>query len=161
MHMSSVGKLRLMNREKKMMRYYDDQGPGRGNCTMGIGHYVHRDPCAAAELARKVTEEDVANAFDIDVRAAESVVNRRVDVSLTQDQFDALVSYVFNRGPGGARKALTLISDGEFEKAATEISSHVTGSQLRKEKRVVKTLPGLISRRAEESAPFKSTAQAK
>lgn len=156
MHMSSVGKLRLMNREKKVMRYYDDQGPGRGNCTMGVGHYVHANPCTAEELARKVANEDVANAFDIDVRTAENVINRNVKVNLTQDQFDALVSYTFNRGPNGAQKVFTLINDGEFDQAAAEISSHVTGSQLRKNKRVVVTLAGLITRRVEESAPFRS-----
>ena len=154
MHMSSFAKLRLMNREKKMIRYYDDLGPGKGNCTTGIGHLIHKKPCTAEELAIKVAEEDVERYFDSDVLVAENLVNRNVKVSLTQEQFDALVSYTFNRGAGGARKAFELINDGELASAADEISSHVTASVKKKKKNVAKVLPGLIARRKEESAPF-------
>jgi lysozyme len=156
MFMSSAGKLRLQNREKKMARYYDDMGPGKGNCTMGYGHLVHRNPCTAEELAKKVTEKDVMDSFNSDVRATENVVNRNVKVSLAQEQFDALVSYTFNRGPGGAHKAFKLINDGEFDKAATEISSHVTVSVKKKGKSVATVAHGLFDRRAEESAPFRN-----
>jgi lysozyme len=154
--MSSVAKLRLMNREKKMVCYYDDMGPGRGNCTIGIGHLIHKNPCTSEELARKVIEEDVMRYFDSDVLAAEKVVNRNLKVSLTQEQFDALVSYTFNRGPGGAHKVFELINRGELANAADEISSHVTASARLKKKSLVKVLPGLIFRRKEESAPFKN-----
>jgi GH24 family phage-related lysozyme (muramidase) len=152
MHMSSVGKLRLMNREKKVRRYYDDMGRGKGNCTVGIGHLIHRNPCTAKELATKVTEKDVTRYFDMDVKVAENAVNRNVKVSLTQEQFDALVSYTFNRGAGGAHKAFELINAGEFEKAAAEISSHVTVSVKKK----VTRAGGLVTRRVEESAPFRN-----
>lgn len=154
--MSSVGKLRLQNREKKMMRYYDDLGRGKGNCTTGIGHLIHKNPCTTAELGTKVTEDEVMRYFDSDLRAAENVVNRSVKVSLTQEQFDALVSYTFNRGPGGAHKAFEFINDGEFDKAAAEISRHVTASVKKKHKNVPTVAHGLFSRRAEESAPFKN-----
>jgi lysozyme len=156
MHMSSVGKLRLQNREKKMVRYYDDMGPGKGNCTMGIGHLIHKQPCTTGELVRKVDEKDVMRYFDSDVRAAEHVVNRNIKISLTQEQFDALVSYTFNRGPGGAHKAFKFINDGEFDKAAAEISRHVTASVKKKGKSVATIAGGLFGRRAEESAPFRN-----
>lgn len=152
MYMSSVGKLHLQNREKKMVRYYDDLGPGKGNCTMGYGHKVHKDPCTAAELATKVAEKEIMRSFDADLRDAENAVNRNVKVSLTQEQFDALVSYTFNRGPGGAHKAFVLINAGDFTKAAAEISRHVTASDKKKMKRA----GGLVARRAEESAPFRN-----
>jgi lysozyme len=158
MFMSSAGKLRLQNREKKMVRHYDDMGPGKGNCTMGYGHLVQRNPCSADELTTKVSERDVIGGFDSDVRTAESIVNRNVKVSLTQEQFDALVSYTFNRGPGGAHKAFKLINDGEFEKAATEISSHVRATVKKKGKSVATVANGLYSRRTEESAPFRKAA---
>lgn len=152
MFMSTIGKLRLQNHEKKMMRYYDDMGPGKGNCTVGIGHLVHRNPCTAEELATKVTEKDVMRYFDSDVKIAESAVNRNVKVPLTQEQFDALVSYTFNRGARGAHKAFELINAGKFDKAAAEISSHVTVSVKKKATRA----GGLVARRAEESAPFRN-----
>jgi lysozyme len=158
MFMSSVGKLGLQNREKKMERYYDDMGPGKGNCTVGYGHLVHRNPCTPEELTRKVGEKDIMDGFDADIRAAENAVNRNVKVSLTQAQFDALVSYTFNRGPGGARKAFKLINAGEFDKAASEISSHVTATVRKKGKRVAVVARGLYARRAEESGPFRNMA---
>lgn len=161
MHMSSVGKLRLMNRERKMIRYYDDLGPGRGNCTMGIGHYVHKRPCIADELARTVTEKDVTDAFDADVLAAERAVDRNVTTALTQEQFDALVSHTFNRGANGARKVYQLINAGDFDGAAGEISSHHSVAKIKKKgKWVTVHASGLISRRAEESAPFRKSGSA-
>jgi GH24 family phage-related lysozyme (muramidase) len=159
MFMSSVGKLRLQNREKKMVRYYDDMGRGKGNCTVGYGHLVHKNPCSAEELARAVSEDDIMDGFSSDVEAAETIVNRNINVPLTQEQFDALVSYTFNRGPGGAHAAFKLINDGEFEKAAAEISKHVTATVKKKGKRVVTVAHGLFDRRAEESAPFRKAAK--
>jgi lysozyme len=151
MYLSSVGKLRLMNRKRKMVRYYDDLGSGKGNCTMGYGHMVHRKPCSAEELAKKVTQKEVMRNFDSDVRVAENAVNRNVKVPLTQEQFDALVSYTFNRGAAGSHKAFTLINSGDFTSAAAEMSSHITASDKKKMTRA----GGLSARRAEESAPFR------
>lgn len=155
MHMSSVGKLQLMNREKKMARYYDDLGKGKGNCTVGYGHKVHGKPCTADELARKVTEEEITRNFDADVHTAENAVTRNVKVPLTQEQFDALVSYTFNRGPHGAHKAFALINSDNFPAAAAEISSRTTASGQTKKGQA----SGLFARRAEESAPFRNVAK--
>jgi GH24 family phage-related lysozyme (muramidase) len=152
MYMSSVGKLRLQNREKKMMRYYDDLGKGKGNCTVGYGHKVHSKPCTAEKLARKVTEKEIMGDFDADVRTAENAVNRNVKVPLTQEQFDALVSYTFNRGSHGAQKAFALINSGDLPGAAAEISSRTTASGQTK----MGQASGLFARRTEESAPFRS-----
>jgi GH24 family phage-related lysozyme (muramidase) len=159
MFMSSAGKLRLQNREKKMMRYYDDMGPGKGNCTVGYGSKVHRDPCTAKELATPVTEEFVQSLFSANVAEAERAVARNVKVPLTQEQFDALVSYTFNRGPTGALAAYALINRGDLHGAASEMRKRVTARVKRKGKMVEETAPGLIARRAEESAPFFSAAK--
>lgn len=152
MYLSSIGKLRLMNREKKMVRYYDDLGKGKGNCTMGYGHKVHSKPCTPEESARKVTEEEIMRNFDADVHTAENAVNRNVKVPLTQEQFDALVSYTFNRGPRGAHKAFELINSGNLSSAAAEISSRTTASGQTKKGQA----DGLFARRADESAPFRN-----
>jgi lysozyme len=154
MHMSSIAKLRLMNREKKMVRYYDDLGPGKGNCTMGIGHLVHRKPCSDKELAQKVIDQDIADGFESDVRAAENSVSRNVTAPLSQEQFDGLVSYTFNRGPSGSLAAYRLINAGDFEGVASEMRSRVKVRVKRKGKMIEAVLPGLVTRRAEESAPF-------
>lgn len=161
MSMSSVGKLRLRNREKKMMRYYDDMGKGKGNCTMGIGHLVHKNPCTTEELARKVADEDVMRGFDSDLRTAENAVNRNIKVSLTQEQFDGLVSYTYNRGPTGAMAAYRLINAGDLQGAASEMRKRTVVRVKKKGKMVTEAAVGLIARRAEESAPFMSAAKQK
>ena len=156
MLMSTNARVTMRNTEKKVLKYYDDGGKGKGNCTWGIGTLAHRGPCTAEELARVVTDEDVEREFAARLRVAERGVTSKITVTLTQEQFDALVSYTFNRGPSGAYKAFELINDGKFANAASEISSHVTASVREKKKSVAKVLPGLIVRRREESAPFRS-----
>lgn len=158
MYMSTTGRLKMQDREKKMMKYYDDLGPGKGNCSWGIGMMEHRGPCTAGELARKVTEEQVTTGFAQRIRDAERAVERNVNVKLTQAQFDALVSLTFNRGATGAFHAYMLINAGNFDGAANWISTLIS-SKVKKNGHWVSVLvPGLIPRRAEESAPFRNPA---
>jgi lysozyme len=133
MNMSTVGRLKMQNREKKMMKYYDDGGPGRGNCTWGIGTKAHNGPCSTAELARKVTDADVDSAFSSRLRVAERGVERNVKVELTQAQFDALVSLAYNVGAPGSSRVFELINAGDFEGAANTFASMTYGHEVRKE----------------------------
>lgn len=70
---------------------YDDGG---GVWTIGYGHTkgVKRGDTCTMEQAEAWLVEDVEE--------AEDAVKKWVDVPLVQDQFDALVSFVFNVGPG-------------------------------------------------------------
>lgn len=154
MFMSSVGKLRLQSREKKIMAYYDDMGPGKGNCTVGFGSLVHKSPCTADELKAPVTEETVQSLFSANVNEAERAVARNVRAQLTQAQFDALVSYTFNRGMGGARSVYKLINDGDFRGAGLEMCKSTKVRIKRHGKMVPVVARGLAERRREESAPF-------
>ncbi|MET3132848.1 lysozyme [Oxalobacteraceae bacterium GrIS 1.11] len=155
MQMSSVARLNMRQQEKPIMKYYDDMGPGRGNCSWGIGILEHRGPCSAAELARTVTEGQVESEFSSRVREAERTVERKVTADLTQKQFDALVSYTYNRGSGGAAPVYDLLNAGDFDGAAKAISSAIYGRSKKNGKVVMVLLRGLIPRRAEESAPFR------
>lgn len=61
--------------------------------TIGVGHTgpeVH--------MGMEITDEQVDEYLKEDVKEAEEAVNKLVKVDLTQDQFDALVSFVFNFG---------------------------------------------------------------
>lgn len=156
MFMSSAGKLRLQNREKKIMAYYDDMGPGKGNCTVGYGSLVHKKPCSPEELKMPVTEELVLTLFSANLRDAERAVQRNVQVQLSQAQFDALVSYTFNRGATGARSVYKLVNRGESHAAGMEMRKSTTVRVRKKGKLVSVVARGLIERRDEESAPFLS-----
>lgn len=142
------------------MKYYDDGGPGRGNCTWGIGTKAHNGPCTAEELARKVTDEDVEREFSARVKVAEMGVLRNVKVQLTHAQFDALVSLAYNAGVYGSRRVFDLINAGDFEGAANKIASMTHGHERRKGKHVKVHYRGLVARRAEEAAPFRNAANA-
>lgn len=100
MKMSDHGLAFLIGWEGARSKPYDDGGPGRGNCTVGVGHLIHYGPCTQAELdqpALSLTE--INRLLRADVGRFEASVNA-LGVSLNQNQYDALVSFAFNCGAG-------------------------------------------------------------
>ena len=83
-----------------------------------------------------------------DVAESERAVNQHVHVPLTQHQFDALVSFVFNLGAGNFRTSTLLkkLNARDYDGAAQEFGRWVQAGG--------KTLPGLVRRREAESALF-------
>jgi GH24 family phage-related lysozyme (muramidase) len=157
MKMSPEARARMRRRERDVFNYYDDMGPGKGNCTWGPGILAHTGPCTKDELARPVSLAAVEAEFSRRVAEAEAGVIRQVrKQKLSQDQFDALVSLTYNAGVNGSRRVYTLVDTGRAAQAAAEIrtmtSTHVNGKKV--------LARGLISRRAEESAPFEAAATA-
>lgn len=158
MFMSQPARLVMRATEKPIMKYYDDGGrPGRGNCTWGIGIKSHNGPCTKAELARVGTDAEVEKEFSKRLSVAEKAVQRHVTADLTQDQFDALVSFTYNVGAGAASNVYDMLNDGDFDGAAASILSRVHGHQKRKGKRVTVFYRGLVPRREQEAAPFRNT----
>jgi len=151
MYMSSEARARMRKREVDMYRYYDDGGPGRGHCTWGAGILAHRGPCTKDELARSVNKAEIDAEYARRVAKAEREVRRSVRKQvLNQEQFDALVSLTYNAGARGSRGTYKLVEKGEFTEAASNIRQ-MTRTTINGKKVVAR---GLISRRAEESAPF-------
>lgn len=112
--MSAEARLRLGNREQ-VRGYYNDMGGSRGNCTYGIGILVHRGPCTEEELQRPLTAAQVAVSFATAISSAERAVRRSVSrQALTQEQFDALVSYAYNTGASGASRTFDLVDAGRL-----------------------------------------------
>jgi len=106
------------------------------------------------EISRDaMTPDQVEAAFDLAVRSAERAVQRQVSHQpLTQDQFDALVSYTFNMGAGGAMLVLRRIDAGDLEGAADAMERNISGPLDGR----LTPLAGLVARRKEESAPFRA-----
>ncbi|MBN8542806.1 MAG: lysozyme [Alphaproteobacteria bacterium] len=79
-----------------------------------------------------------------DLRVAEQAVMRLIHVPLTQNQFDALVSFTFNLGSGALQRSTLRrkINRGEHEAAAREFSKWVFAGGKR--------LSGLVRRRQAE-----------
>lgn len=107
MQFSMAGKHFLANEEGKKPWVYDD-GDGkpivtgkvvRGRPTFGIGHLVKPGE-KFPMFPKEATDEFIYALLDKDIAWAVAIVINRVKVPLTQNQFDALVCFVFNVGDG-------------------------------------------------------------
>lgn len=110
--------------------------------TIGYGH------TRTAKPGLQIDESEAEKLLRIDLAETELFVSRYVRLELNQNQFDALVSLVFNIGPGNF-KASTLrmkLNRGDFVGAANEFPKWRKGGG--------RVLPGLVKRRALEKALF-------
>lgn len=123
----------------KLFAYLDTGGVW----TIGVGH-------TGPEVVQGLTctmEQAMAWLAE-DVREAEDAINKAVKVSLTQNQFDALVSFVFNVGVGAFLSSTLLkkLNAGDYEGAA--------GQFPRWNKDNGKEIAGLTKRRHLEQSVF-------
>ena len=65
-----------------------------GKRTIGYGHVILPDD----NIIEPITEDQAEDILEKDVNVAENAINKYVKVPLTQNQFDALVCFVFNIG---------------------------------------------------------------
>ena len=145
MKLSDKGSELLILREGLRLKAYRDV---KDIWTIGVGH---TGPEVVEGLV--ITKEKAHELFHKDVAWAEDAVNL-VKVSLTQNQFDALVSFTFNVGETQFKRS-TLVKKlnlGDYEGAAREFSRWVKGRMNDK----LVTLPGLVSRRQQEQELFLS-----
>lgn len=86
-----------------------------------------------------------------DVAEAEDAVNRLVTVPLTQNQYDALVSFVYNLGEGQFKKSTLLrrLNAKDYEGARNEFKRWVYDNG--------KLIAGLVKRRYAEAEMFGRT----
>lgn len=117
---------------------------GAGNLTIGYGHLIKR-----GEHFDSLTRAQGEDLFRQDLQVYVDLVNRLVNVPLTQSQFDALVSLAYNWGDFPSSVALKRLNAGDYAGAAQRISEHpVTSNGI--------VLNGLIRRRRDEAALFNS-----
>ena len=155
MRMSETGLAALRQREHAVLRYYNDVAR---NCTYGVGTLAHHGPCTTEELQRAVTIHEVNTQLAMKVRAAEVVVRRYVpNTQLTQAQFDALVSFVFNTGATGARTTLDAANWGANDQVVVHLNNnvYVHPHDAHGRRMAAVRIQGLVNRRQKEAAPFK------
>lgn len=114
-----------------------------GVLTIGWGNTSHAKAgmtCTQAQ-AYAWLNEDISNTERIIIEALDGA-------PINQDQYDALVSFVFNIGGGNFQKSTMLkkIKAGDYSGAAAEFGRWVYAGK--------KILPGLVMRRATEKALF-------
>ena len=129
--------------------------------TIGVGHVIDpnhgRVPLAERKALpipegwnRTITMEEVDDILKRDLANFERGVERYCPVTLTQGQFDALVSFSFNVGLGTLQRSTLRqkVLRGEMEGAAEEFLKYTIGGG--------KVLKGLVNRRNDERAIFLS-----
>ena len=126
---------------------YPDPGTGGAPWTIGYGH---TGPDVHPGLT--ITQEQAEELLMQDTQKAAAAVNAKVTGDITQEEFDALVDFVFNCGAGNfaASTLLRKINAGDMEGAALEFEkwTHVDG----------KVMAGLVRRRQAETDLFKGLA---
>jgi len=110
--------------------------------TIGYGH-TH-----AVKDGDVITGQQADEFLREDLAVAELAVNTNVRVPISQGQFDAMVSFVFNLGAGNFVKSTLLkkLNAGDYDGASAEFGRWVQAGG--------KTLPGLVKRRAAEREMF-------
>jgi lysozyme len=119
-----------------------------GVVTIGYGH-TNQDG-ETFRLGQVITEEEAEQLLAKDLRRFENAVNSLVRVELSQNQFDAIVSFTFNLGGTTLRKSsvLRLLNENKMTEAANFL--------LRYKYADGKILRGLVRRRKAERDLFLS-----
>ncbi|MGN6623297.1 MAG: lysozyme [Candidatus Nitrosocosmicus sp.] len=103
--------------------YNDEQG----NCTVGIGHLVHMGNCNTKDIVEHKknypngeTKIDALKVLKNDLVFIENDVKENVNAPLLQNQFDALIDFVFNEGVENFKssKLLKDVNEGIFNVSA-------------------------------------------
>jgi len=148
LRMSDSGLARIRGSEAFSPRAYDD---GAGNPTIGYGHLIR----PGEHYSAGITQAQADALFRQDVERVVNPALDRITVALTQNQVDALGSFIFNVGTGGfIKNLLTYVNAGTFEEVTSRMLKFITGRDARSGRRQV--LRGLLTRRQFEVALFKN-----
>ena len=114
-----------------------------GIWTIGYGHV---GPAILAGMT--ISEADAEALLRADLADAVACVNRAVRVTITQNQFDAMVDFCFNAGRGNFSQSTLLrkVNLGDFAGAAMQFGLWVHAGGV--------VVPGLVRRRKAEAALF-------
>lgn len=111
-----------------------------GKATIGYGHVI----LASESFQEPMTRLEAENLLKKDLEPRQKSLNGFLKVNLSQNQFDALMSLIYNIGTGNFQKStlLKFVNDRLFDKVPDQFRrwSYVNG----------KVSKGLLNRREEE-----------
>jgi lysozyme len=115
-----------------------------GVWTIGYGHTTMAGEPTVVE-GMKITAVEATNILKRDLKKFEDDVAQSVTVPLSQNQFDALISFAFNVGIGALRKSTLLrkLNAGQYDAVPAELMKWTKAGG--------KELPGLVKRRRSEA----------
>lgn len=148
LQLSTKGAAMLATFEGFRSRAYHDAG---GNCTIGYGHLLRKSPCTTTDKALVWTEAKARTQMIADAnRLAGGIKPYIASTRLTQYEWDALVSWTYNFGPGkfpgtGLDAALSA-TPPRYTSVPTELKKWVHSNGI--------PLCGLYKRRVNEGRVF-------
>ena len=131
--------------EKLMLKAYPDPGSKNGlPITIGYGSTFYEDG-SRIKMGDVITEEKARKLFEWEVNTKTKVLNA-MKLNLNQNQFDALVSFVYNVGVGAFNN-----SDMKKKIKLNPNDPSIEAEFMRWTKNDGKVLKGLVTRRKEEA----------
>lgn len=122
---------------------YPDPATNNDPWTIGYGH-------TGPEVKKglKITLDQAEEYLKTDLIKFENYIHNYVTVIITQNQFDALISFTYNEGPVNLKNSTLLkkINNNEFKEGAEEFAKWNKGAG--------KVMDGLTKRRASEKELF-------
>lgn len=136
MKLSDKGVKFLIKHEGKRRKAYKDT---KGFWTIGIGHLIL--PNEKHLLTATLTDQEITDILRKDIAIAENAINKE-NLNLNQNQFDALVSFVFNIGIGAWKKStmLKLLKKGENQLASAQFDRWENKNRRAAEKQLFLTV---------------------
>lgn len=133
MRMSEKGRRLITEWEGSKREAYEDEA---GYLTIGVGHKLTRSELTSGKLCiacrdvrwrHGLTEEQVGDLLGQDLRRYEQVADEAVTVTVSQHQFDALVSFCFNVGVSAFRRStlVRLLNSGLYDEVPGQLSRWV------------------------------------
>ena len=161
--LSAAGRAEMEQFEGRRNKLYDDKtgktiaraADAQGFPTIGIGHLVKKGDTSYD--GKTLSDADIDALFAGDVKWAEDIING-LGLPLTQNQFDALVSFVYNVGPGkkGVKDGLITLRNGDPSSILRNMRAgniQAAGdSMLSWTRSAGVVMPGLVKRRQAERA---------
>lgn len=146
---SAIAPLRISQKGLGIIKYFEGfkENPyldAGGKMTIGYGHLLRR-----GEYYTEISKNEAVALLKDDIALAEAAVKRLVEVELTNNQFSALVSLVYNIGMGNFAKSTLLkkLNKSDYGGATKEfVRWRFVGKRA---------LKGLKKRRLVEAALFK------
>ena len=141
MNLSNNGKKLIKKHEGCRLKAYKCP---RGVWTIGYGHTNNVRPDDV------ITQDEAEELLKRDLKVHEDNVKRVVKIALTQNQFDALVSFEYNVGYGAFANStlLKLLNAGNYNGASKQFERWVYAGD--------RVLEGLVKRRKAERELFLS-----
>ena len=130
----------------KLVPYND----ANGWATVGIGHLIAKRP-VDLNIDQVITKQQAYDLFRKDASVEVIIINRRI-TSMTQGQFDAMVSLAYNIGIGRFENdtlIISLMNSNQSSLVPAEFMKHIYDAKG-------VALPGLVRRRNAELVLFNS-----